>query len=106
MGYSIKPEQRRERILDLIRERERMTVDALADELTISRETIRRDLTELTGRGQLRKFHGGATLAEMRGEGAFQVRMSEALREKRSVARTAAALFGPGDTVLIDTGST
>lgn len=83
-----------------------MTVDALADELSISRETIRRDLTELADRGQLRKFHGGAMLSEISGEGAFAVRMGEALREKRNIARAAAGLFHAGDTMLVDTGST
>jgi DeoR family glycerol-3-phosphate regulon repressor len=105
----MRPNDRREKIVDLVRERERVTVDFLAQELSTSCETIRRDLTELSARGHIRKFHGGATLPELSGanlEGSFQARMQEHLREKRAIARGAAALFSPGDTLFIDTGTT
>jgi DeoR family glycerol-3-phosphate regulon repressor len=102
----MKPEIRRERIIDLVRERERVSVDDLADLLGSSRETIRRDLTELADRGHVRKFHGGAMMPDVHREGAFPIRLSEAIREKRAVARAAAALFGPGDTIFIDMGTT
>ena len=39
----------------MVRERERVTVDALAELLGTSRETIRRDLTDLAERGRVRK---------------------------------------------------
>ncbi|MDQ0391939.1 DeoR/GlpR family DNA-binding transcription regulator [Labrys monachus] len=102
----MKPGIRRERIVDLVREHERMSVDDLAGLLGSSRETIRRDLTELDGRGHIRKVHGGAVMPEAPREGAFPARLSEAIREKRAVARAAAALFGEGDTLFIDTGTT
>jgi DeoR family glycerol-3-phosphate regulon repressor len=102
----MKPVFRRERIIDLVRERERMAVDELAELLGSSRETIRRDLTALADRGRLRKFHGGAMLPEMYREGSFPARLSESVREKRAIARTAASLFKPGDTIFIDVGTT
>ena len=43
---------RRERIVQMVRERERVTVDALAEVLGTSKETIRRDLTDLAERGR------------------------------------------------------
>src|SRR5690242_15599313 len=75
----LRPNIRRERIEQVVRERERVTVDALADLLGTSRETIRRDLTDLAERGRVRKIHGGATVAEPRlpeidVEGSFQGR--------------------------------
>ncbi len=107
----MRPTARRDLIVDLVRERQRVTVDFLADQLTTSRETIRRDLTELAGRGLIQKYHGGATVpdlsgAGLKGEGSFQARMQDHMREKRTVARRAAALFSPGDTLFIDTGTT
>ena len=60
----MRPIERRSRIANLIRERGRVTVDALAHELGASFETIRRDLTELAARGLIRKFHGGAILLD------------------------------------------
>src|SRR4051812_41907950 len=100
----MRPTNRRDAIVDLVRERERVTVDFLARQLTASCETIRRDLTDLAARGLIRKFHGGATLPDVSGvglrtEGSFQARMQDHLREKRAVGRRAAALFSPGDTL-------
>jgi len=100
------PKTRRDRILDCLRERGRVTVEELAASLSVSRETIRRDLTLLSNRGQLRKFHGGATWPYNDGEDPFQERMSENVAAKRAIARRAAALFAPGDALFVDTGST
>ena len=102
----MKPKQRQDTIVNLLRDRERMTVDALAELLSTSRETIRRDLTGLADRGQIRKFHGGASLPELVGESDFSSRMTQSLQEKRAIARAAAALFHTGDTLLVDAGTT
>lgn len=102
----MKPAQRRDSIIDILRDRERVSVDALADLLATSWETIRRDLTALADRKQIRKFHGGAMLPQLGGEGDFPTRMTQAPHEKRAVGRTAAALFGPGDSLLVDAGTT
>lgn len=103
--------ERRERIHALVRQKQRVTVDALAQELDASHETIRRDLSDLAIRGLVRKFHGGATLPESSAgneitEGSFQARLTEHVDEKRLVAQAAANLFVPGDTIFIDTGTT
>ena len=102
----MKPDHRRERIVEVVRERARITVEDLADLLGSSRETIRRDLTQLADDGRLRKFHGGATLPEPHREGPFADRMAESVREKRAIAAVAAGLFPPGSTLFIDVGTT
>ena len=102
----MRPQARREKILDLLRASERCSVDDLAQALDVSRESIRRDLTDLAERGMVRKFHGGAALPESEHEGGFQLRMSQNTAAKRSIARRAAGLFEPGDAVFIDTGTT
>src|SRR5690606_36320150 len=86
--------------------RQRMTVEEIAQQLDVSQETVRRDLTALAARNRLSKFHGGAALPDSLGEGAFRTRMVENLDAKRAIARRAAALFGPGESLFIDTGST
>src|SRR5215213_7325852 len=103
--------ERRERIVDLVRDRNRVTVDQLANFLQASKETIRRDLTELAERGIIRKVHGGATtpglsLPTDRSESPFALRLQASLRAKRAISRKAASLFGAGDTLFIDAGST
>jgi DeoR family glycerol-3-phosphate regulon repressor len=105
------PEERRQRIVSVVRDRERVSVDALAGMLDASRETIRRDLSELDALGWLRKHHGGASavepaLSEALREGPFRERMRDALPAKRAIARTAISLFQPGDSLFIDTGTT
>ncbi|NWA28169.1 DeoR/GlpR transcriptional regulator [Pseudomonas gingeri] len=103
----MRPNERRQHILELLRQRERISVDELARTLSTSQETIRRDLTELADNGQITKFHGGAALPPTgEHENAFQTRMNEYSQEKRAVARYAAGLYQPGDSVLIDTGTT
>lgn len=102
---------RRERILDILRQTQRVSVDVLSEQLDASRETIRRDLTDLAIRGLVRKFHGGATLPEVphveeATEGSFQFRIGEHVEQKRAIARAAVKLFAPGDTLFVDTGST
>lgn len=103
----MRPNERRQHILGILRQRERISVDELARTLQTSQETIRRDLTELAEKGQVTKFHGGASLpASGEHENAFQTRMNEHSQEKRAVARYAAGLYEPGDSILIDTGTT
>ncbi|MGY2224464.1 DeoR/GlpR family DNA-binding transcription regulator [Pseudomonas gingeri] len=103
----MRPNERRQHILELLRQRERISVDELARTLHTSQETIRRDLTELAENGQVTKFHGGASLPPSgEHENAFQTRMNEFSQEKRAVARYAAGLYAPGDSILIDTGTT
>lgn len=106
MGRGMQPEQRRRRILEVVARRQRASVEQLAEELAVSRETIRRDLTVLENDGQLRKVHGGAVNVQTASESAFSRRRTEQREEKRRIARLAAELFGPGDTLMIDTGTT
>ncbi len=71
------PVNRRDEILKIVRLKKRARVEELAHHLHISKETIRRDLTELERTGKIQKFHGGAALPVVAGEGRFQERMGE-----------------------------
>jgi DeoR family glycerol-3-phosphate regulon repressor len=102
----MKPEERRERIADLVRQTSRVTVDDLAVQLETSRETVRRDLALLSERGILRKVHGGAVPAQTALESPLRDRRAAARAEKLAIGRAAAALFEPGDSLLVDAGST
>lgn len=97
---------RQTKIIDKIRKNGKVEVDELALFFNISRETIRRDLTELSKLGKIQKVHGGATLPGVLVEGSFQQRMSDNLEAKSKIARAAASLFTSGETIFIDTGST
>ncbi|PHS17081.1 MAG: DeoR family transcriptional regulator [Kangiella sp.] len=102
----MKPSFRQSKIIDLIREKQRIDVNDLAKHFGASRETIRRDLSALSKEGKIQKVHGGAVLAKMSAEGSFQRRMERNVQEKRQIAKEAVKLFSPRDTIFIDTGST
>ena len=102
----MRPSERQSAIVDLLRQRERLTVADLADQLAASQETVRRDLTALASQNLIRKFHGGATLPQIDRESPFNVRMSEMAAEKQQIARLAATIPTEGDSLFIDTGST
>ncbi|WBM69335.1 DeoR/GlpR family DNA-binding transcription regulator [Buttiauxella sp. WJP83] len=102
----MRPEQRRAEILTLVNEKRKVTVDFLSENFSASRETIRRDLTDLAINGQLRKFHGGATVLDNFHEGKFSTRLSEQSHEKKAISQLAATLFQTGDSLFIDTGTT
>jgi DeoR family transcriptional regulator, glycerol-3-phosphate regulon repressor len=102
----MKPEERRERIAAVVREASRASVDELANMLDISRETVRRDLALLSEQGVLRKVHGGAVHFQSARESPLDDRKAAARFEKMAIARRAAQLFEPGDSLLIDSGTT
>ncbi len=102
----MKAKERQRKILEIVRQQDRATVEELSSLLGISYETVRRDLTDLAKTGKVQKIHGGATLPRMFGEGPFQQRMAENAEAKARIAQAAAPLFAKGDTIFIDTGST
>lgn len=102
----MKPKQRQARALEAIEREGEVTVDALAADFGVSPETVRRDLMLLAESGAVQRVHGGARRLGLHAEGTFEQRMSEAAAEKAEIARKLAQIITPGDTCLIDTGST
>ncbi|SEA28959.1 transcriptional regulator, DeoR family [Desulfuromusa kysingii] len=100
------PAKRQSDIINRIRQKDFVTVNELSKTLNISKETIRRDLTELARKGLVQKVHGGASLPAVAGEGPFRERMGKNAAAKIKIAEAAAELISPGETILIDTGST
>ena len=98
------PADRRQRIITLINEQGRASVEELADLLKTSRETVRRDLVRLSEQDAIRKVHGGAVRQQTAYENPFDIRVTSQSRQKAAIARAAASLFGSGDSLLIDSG--
>ena len=97
--------ERREQVLVRLRQDGRVEVGALAQELEVSEDTIRRDLRALAAAGHLQKTHGGAVALD-------PARMSWSAREpvaagaKQAIGAAAAELVRPGQTIVLDAGST
>jgi len=82
------------------------TVEA-ADRLGVSEMTIRRDLRRLEEAGMAVRCYGGAVAAQrITFEFAFDRRRRRHGPEKRRIGAAAAATVQPGQTVVLDTGTT
>lgn len=99
--------ERHQRILQALRGNGGVTVATLAQRLRITEQTIRRDLTELERAGLVQRSHGGAILHPATGvDIPFGLRLGEAAEEKGRIASVAAGLVQPGETVILDAGTT
>lgn len=97
---------RRDRILHLATTAGLASVEELSRQFGVTASTIRRDLARLTADGRLARTYGGAVALTAHSEASLRQRTGEAYEEKRAIARWAAAQVGPGETVLLDAGST
>jgi len=100
------PEERRLVIMERVRSRSLVKPAELADELGVSSETIRRDLVALEEEGLVRRVYGGATRTTGRAfEPTFEKRRMRHRERKIAIARLAASLIKPGDTLILDIGT-
>ena len=98
-------EERHQRILAILRSEGRVVATELQRTLGVSGYTIRRDLDELAELRHLQRVHGGA-LARSPVAPTYEERSRQSVQGKQAVARAAATLLQPGDTVIVDGGST
>ncbi len=99
--------ERRERILSYLRQNEYANVESLAENLTVSSMTIRRDLNKLEEQGLVRRTHGGATIGQfISSQPHTEVRKNQSPEEKLAIARYAASMVHDGHTILLDAGTT
>lgn len=96
---------RHDRILSALEMNPALRVAQLADELSVSAETVRRDLAELDEQGRINRTYGGAVRSS-HFEPALQERMSIKVPERRNIARTAVQRYGGADTLLLGGGAT
>ncbi|MDF1484535.1 DeoR/GlpR family DNA-binding transcription regulator [Ramlibacter sp. H39-3-26] len=99
-------EERFVRIRMLLAAVSRLGTDRIAQELAVSRETVRRDIVELEALGALRRVHGGVVATGLAPEPPLAARQTVRAKEKRAIARAAVQLLQPGQTLFVDAGST
>jgi DeoR family transcriptional regulator of aga operon len=93
--------------LRLVRGSGRLTLAELSGRLGVSEMTVRRDLDQLQERGLVRRVRGGAVALGVPAERAgFDVRQEWLAGVKSRLGRAAAELVEPGETVLLDAGTT
>ncbi len=98
--------ERQARILSLVTHQKSVTVAELCKQFSVSDMTIRRDLQRLENEGMLVRTHGGAVATTPEQDAAFGIREQAQREEKEAIARVAASLVNPGDTLILDAGTT
>ena len=98
--------ERRHRILELLRDHGRVTVDDLAGRFATSLVTIRTDLASLEAAGALERTHGGALLRQEDDDQPITVKQTLHHAEKVRIAKLAASLIEDGETIILDSGTT
>ncbi|MCD4711033.1 MAG: DeoR/GlpR family DNA-binding transcription regulator [Bacteroidales bacterium] len=99
--------QRREKILELLREDGSAKVIHLSKIFRVSEVTIRQDLEKLEKDGLVTREHGGAFLKEVEDQVRRFALMNQTNLDKKAViGQHAAQLIEEGDTIILDSGST
>lgn len=104
---SLTYEDRRMTILNHLELEGKVQVHHLSELLTVSTETVRRDLDRLEKEGKLRKVYGGAVKMRMElVEPPFLNRVEMMKPEKAAIGMLAASLVQDGETIMLDNGTT
>src|ERR1700753_1222089 len=96
---------RKQQILSLLKRNGQVIAKDVSQSMGVSEDTIRRDLRELAAEGQLQRVHGGALPASP-ALASFEQRQDIESAAKHRIARRAAEMIAPGQTVIVDGGTT
>jgi DeoR family transcriptional regulator of aga operon len=100
---------RRQQISALVREQGSVQVAPLAERFGVSMQTIRKDLHFLTKRGVMERSYGGAissSAINVISEPPVEAKRTIHTDEKVRIGRLAAAMVLPGESIVLDSGTT
>jgi DeoR family transcriptional regulator, glycerol-3-phosphate regulon repressor len=83
-----------------------VTIDALARDLSLSTQTVRREIIRLDELGVVQRFHGGAGRAGSGERLSYEVKQTREADAKRRIGIAMAAMVRPGQSVFLDVGTT
>lgn len=107
MNSNNKMTLRREQIMNIIRRSPITTVNQLAHELCVSKETIRKDIQYLAERDLILRIHGGVSPKEISVmEPTYNSRSTHNLETKQRIAAAAFQTIHPGESILLESGTT
>ncbi|TVR61529.1 MAG: DeoR/GlpR transcriptional regulator [Spirochaetaceae bacterium] len=100
-------EERRRKILELLREEGSARVAALSETFNVSEPTIRQDLERLERQGHVVREHGGAFLRSVAQQvRALSLEHMENLDKKMRIGARAVKEIKDGERIILDSGST
>lgn len=97
---------RHRQILETARHTGSVSVEALAETLGVTPQTIRKDLNLLAKKSMLSRVHGGAVVTSGVGNLRYAERRLVAAETKDAIGAAAAALVPDGSSLFINIGST
>lgn len=101
------PTERRNYIFRYVHEKQVAAINDLAQLMSVSHMTIRRDVEELEKEGKITRVSGGVKLSEaLRQELAYTDKARLHHRRKRDLGRYAASCVEDGQVVYLDAGTT
>jgi DeoR family glycerol-3-phosphate regulon repressor len=93
-------------IVALVQRHGFVSIDELARQFNVTRQTIRRDINQLCQQGRLRRYHGGAGLPSSVENVAYGTRRVLMQAEKAAIARICAAEIPHGASLFLNIGTT
>lgn len=97
---------RHERIYELILSKSFVTIENLAQEFSMTPQTIRRDINMLCDEGMIVRYHGGAGLPSSTENVEYNQRKILLLKEKQKIARMVAERVPNNASLFINIGTT
>lgn len=99
--------ERKNKILNLLRNKKTVTTNFLCDTLFVSQSTVRRDLIEMEKDNLIIRFHGGAMLPpKSTNEQSYTHRGSQYQSEKIVIANMASTFIQDGTSLFLDSSTT
>ncbi len=99
--------ERKQKILEYITQKPQITVAELSEVFGVSAVTIRKDLNELSKRGEIKRTYGGAIgIGLSQKEEGEDEKESVNMERKREIAEKAVQFIEEGNSLIIDAGST
>jgi DeoR family glycerol-3-phosphate regulon repressor len=98
--------RRQNHILSLVRRHGFVAIEALAQELEVTPQTIRRDINELCEDARLQRYHGGAGLPSSVENLSYSTRQVLCLEEKKRIASEVARHIPDHASLFINIGTT
>jgi DeoR/GlpR family transcriptional regulator of sugar metabolism len=96
-------EERQQAIMGWVHQEGKVVVTNLMSRLSVSEDTIRRDLNDLAELGMLQRVHGGALPRSS--SLPYEQRVREASTTRRALIRAAAEFIRDGQVIIMDSGS-
>lgn len=97
--------ERQELILNRVEQYGKVVVNELTEELSVTEDTIRKDLQELSKAGLVRRVHGGAIRTD-KSIKPFEQRVNKDSTRKQAIAKEALQFLQTDQVIYIDSGTT